>query len=63
MCDWIRPREELVEELFQRLAAAGKLLASLYECFWACMDTLTDNQLLEDWYTGGQIPWEVWPGR
>lgn len=58
--DWMRPGEELVEEPFQRLAAAGKLLAYPYDGFWACMDTFRDKQLLEDLYSRGQVPWEVW---
>jgi glucose-1-phosphate cytidylyltransferase len=58
--DWMKPGEELVEEPFQRLAAAGKLLAYPYDGFWACMDTFKDKQLLEDLYSRGQVPWEVW---
>ncbi len=58
--DWMRPGEELVQEPFQRLAAAGKLLAYLHDGFWACMDTFKDKQLLEDLYSHGQVPWEVW---
>lgn len=58
--DWMRPGEELVEQPFQRLAAAGKLLAYPYDGFWACMDTFKDKQLLEDLYARGQVPWEVW---
>jgi glucose-1-phosphate cytidylyltransferase len=58
--DWMRPGEELVEEPFQRLAAAGRLLAYPHDGFWACMDTFKDKQLLEDLYTRGQVPWEVW---
>ena len=58
--DWIRPGEELVQEPFQRLAAAGKLVAYPYDGFWACMDTFKEKQLLEDLYTRGQVPWEVW---
>ncbi len=58
--DWMKPGEELVEDPFQRLAAAGKLLAYPYDGFWACMDTFKDKQLLEDLYTRGQVPWEVW---
>lgn len=60
MFDWIKPGEELVQEPFQRLAAAGKLLAYPYDGFWACMDTFKEKQLLEDLYTRGQVPWEVW---
>ncbi len=58
--DWMRPGEDLVQEPFQRLAAAGKLLAYLHDGFWACMDTFKDKQLLEDLYSHGQVPWEVW---
>ena len=58
--EWIRPGEELVQEPFQRLAAAGKLVAYPYDGFWACMDTFKDKQLLEDLYSRGQVPWEVW---
>jgi glucose-1-phosphate cytidylyltransferase len=58
--EWVRQGEELVQEPFQRLAAAGKLLAYPYDGFWACMDTFKDKQLLEDMYTRGQVPWEVW---
>lgn len=58
--DWIESGEELVEEPFRRLAAAGKLLAYPYDGFWACMDTFKDKQRLEDLYSHGQVPWEVW---
>ena len=58
--DWLRPGEELVEEPFRRLASAGKLLAYPYDGFWACMDTFKDRQLLEDLYSLGRVPWEVW---
>jgi glucose-1-phosphate cytidylyltransferase len=58
--DFIKEGEELVEEPFQRLAAARKLLAYYYDGFWACMDTFKDKQLLEDLYNRGQVPWEVW---
>jgi glucose-1-phosphate cytidylyltransferase len=58
--DWMQEGEELVQEPFQRLAAAGKLLAYPHDGFWACMDTFKDKQLLEDMYSRGQVPWEVW---
>jgi glucose-1-phosphate cytidylyltransferase len=58
--DWMRDGEELVGEPFQRLAAAGKLIAYPYDGFWACMDTFKEKQLLEDMYSRGQVPWEVW---
>jgi glucose-1-phosphate cytidylyltransferase len=58
--DWMKPGEELVQEPFQRLAAAGKLLAYPHDGFWACMDTFKDKQILDDIYTRGQVNWEVW---
>jgi len=57
---WMNPGEELVQEPFQRLAAAGRLLAYPYDGFWACMDTFKEKQLLEDMYSRGFTPWEVW---
>jgi glucose-1-phosphate cytidylyltransferase len=58
--EWMRPGEELVQEPFQRLAKAGKLLSYAYDGFWACMDTFKDKQLFEDMYSRGRTPWEVW---
>jgi glucose-1-phosphate cytidylyltransferase len=58
--DWIGEGEELVEEPFQRLAEAGKLLAYPHDGFWACMDTFKDKQLLDDMHTRGQVSWQVW---
>ena len=58
--EWLRPGEELVQEPFQRLAQAGKLAAYPYNGFWACMDTFKEKQLLEDLYSRGQMPWQVW---
>jgi glucose-1-phosphate cytidylyltransferase len=58
--DWIHDGEELVEEPFQRLADAGRLLSYEYDGFWACMDTFKEKQILEDLYSRGRTPWEVW---
>ena len=58
--DYIREGEELVQEPFQRLAAEGKLYAYPYDGFWACMDTFKERQMLEDMYTRGETPWEIW---
>jgi glucose-1-phosphate cytidylyltransferase len=57
---YIRDGEELVEEPFQRLIAEKKLMGYTYDGFWACMDTFKEKQQLEDLYTRGQAPWEVW---
>jgi glucose-1-phosphate cytidylyltransferase len=58
--DYLREGEELVVEPFQRLIACKKLMGYRYEGFWACMDTFKEKQQLEDLYTRGDAPWEVW---
>jgi glucose-1-phosphate cytidylyltransferase len=55
--------EELVEEPFRRLIAAGQLLSYAHEGFWACMDTFKEMQELEDLYGRGNAPWMVWNGH
>ena len=52
--------EELVEEPFHRLVKEGKLGAYRHDGFWMPMDTFKDKQLLEDMYSRGVAPWEVW---
>ena len=56
--DAIHPGDELVEEPFARLIAAGRLHATRYEGFWGPLDTLRDLELLEALASGGQAPWE-----
>ena len=58
--DYIHEGEELVEEPFQRLIAEGRLASMQYEGFWGCMDTYKERQLLDDMYSQGESPWEVW---
>jgi glucose-1-phosphate cytidylyltransferase len=57
---YLREGEELVVEPFQRLIAGNQLMGYKYEGFWACMDTFKEKQQLEDLYTRGDAPWEVW---
>jgi glucose-1-phosphate cytidylyltransferase len=57
---YMRPGEELVVEPFQRLIPERQLMAYKYDGFWACMDTFKEKQQLEDLYTRGDAPWEVW---
>ncbi|AMV39212.1 sugar phosphate nucleotidyltransferase [Planctomyces sp. SH-PL62] len=62
--DYLRTGEELVEEPFQRLIHDEQLIACRHEGYWACMDTFKDQQQLEDLWTRGQAPWELWnPAR
>lgn len=57
---YIKDGEELVQEPFHRLVSEKQLVAYPYDGFWACMDTFKDRQLLEDMYSQGKTPWEVW---
>ena len=60
--DYVFPGEELVAEPFQRLIAAGELIAYPYEGFWEPMDTIKDKQHLDALAESGQAPWrEVGP--
>ncbi|TFY96911.1 glucose-1-phosphate cytidylyltransferase [Ramlibacter rhizophilus] len=58
--EYMREREELVEEPFHRLLREQQLLGYEYNGFWACMDTFKDKQHLERLYESGTAPWEVW---
>jgi glucose-1-phosphate cytidylyltransferase len=59
---FMKEGEELVVQPFQRLIQQRQLLAYRYEGYWGCMDTFKDKQQLEDLYTRGEAPWEVWKG-
>jgi glucose-1-phosphate cytidylyltransferase len=58
--DYIRDNEELVMEPFQRLLLEHQLIGYAYDGFWASMDTFKDKQQLENLYSGGSAPWELW---
>jgi glucose-1-phosphate cytidylyltransferase len=58
--DYMREKEELVGEPFQRLIAEKQLIGYRYDGFWESMDTFKDKQHLESLYAGGVAPWEVW---
>ena len=58
--DAIGPDDELVEEPFARLIAAGKLQGDPYEGYWAPMDTLKDVQALQAAFDADRPPWAVW---
>lgn len=61
--DYIKPGEELVEEPFQRLIEQNELVSYPYDGFWATMDTFKEKQFLDDLYSKGNAPWEVWKKR
>ena len=58
--EYIREKEELVIEPFQRLLQKKQLIGYPYDGFWASMDTFKDRVQLEGLYSGGAAPWEVW---
>jgi glucose-1-phosphate cytidylyltransferase len=58
--DYIGPGEELVHAPFQRLIAKDELVSYRYDGFFASMDTFKERQQLEDLFSKGNAPWEVW---
>ncbi|OFV93299.1 MAG: glucose-1-phosphate cytidylyltransferase [Acidobacteria bacterium RIFCSPLOWO2_12_FULL_65_11] len=58
--DRIHNGEELVREPFHRLVCERRLVAYEYDGFWMAMDTFKDRQQLEEIYSRGGAPWEVW---
>jgi len=58
--DNIMEGEELVEEPFQRLIAREELITYRHNDFWISMDTFKDKQILDDMYSKGNSPWEIW---
>ena len=61
--DYINDGEELVREPFHRLLEQGRLTAYEHDDFWMSMDTFKDRQQLEEIYSRGNAPWEVWSGK
>ncbi|ADV47273.1 glucose-1-phosphate cytidylyltransferase [Nitratifractor salsuginis] len=44
----------------QRMAQKGEITAYKHMGFWQCMDTLRDNQKLNQMWKEGKAPWKVW---
>lgn len=65
--DHINEGDELVEQPFERLIAAKKLVTFAWDGFWQCMDTLKDKITYDRMEAKGDCPWKVWqdqpPGR
>ena len=61
--DYLRPGEDLVDQPFQRLITARQLITIKHRGFWACMDTFKERQQLEDLWSKGAAPWQVWLGE
>jgi glucose-1-phosphate cytidylyltransferase len=55
--DYMRPGEDLLQQPFRRLIEADQLIAYQHEGFWRALDTLKDQQMLEDLVEEGRMPW------
>jgi glucose-1-phosphate cytidylyltransferase len=58
--EFLGPGEDLVIEPFRRLITAKELTTMKHDGFWACMDTFKERQELEDLWSKGAAPWQVW---
>jgi glucose-1-phosphate cytidylyltransferase len=58
--DYLHAEEELVGECFERLTDMRQLSTYKHRGFWAAMDTFKEKMALEDMYSRGDAPWEVW---
>ncbi|MGA2115551.1 MAG: sugar phosphate nucleotidyltransferase, partial [Bryobacteraceae bacterium] len=50
----------LEQEPFERLAAAGQLMAYRHDGFFYAMDTFREYQYLNELWSTGAAPWKVW---
>ncbi len=59
--DYIPDRDVAWErEPMENLARDGQLMAYRHSGFWQCMDTVTEQKLLEDFWQSGNAPWKRW---
>jgi glucose-1-phosphate cytidylyltransferase len=58
--DFIGPKEELVEQPFQRLIEKRQLYAHRHAGFWAAMDTFKDKITFDRMHGRGDTPWKLW---
>jgi len=61
--DYLRPGEDLVDNALQQLVPQNELSVYPYHGTWITMDTFKEKQLLDDMYSKGDTPWEVWKGK
>lgn len=61
--DYMEAGEELVLRPFDRLIEAKRLVAYNYDGFWRGMDTYKDKQGLDEVYSRGTAPWELWKAQ
>jgi glucose-1-phosphate cytidylyltransferase len=56
----IEPGSALERQPLERLAHSGQLRAFRHRGFWACMDTYKDAIELDDLWSQGSAPWQLW---
>jgi glucose-1-phosphate cytidylyltransferase len=57
---YIKAKEELIYEPFQRLISEGRIWSQRHDGFWQCMDTFRDKQVLDELEASGDAPWRIW---
>jgi glucose-1-phosphate cytidylyltransferase len=58
--DYLKEKEDLVNEPFQRLINKRELVAYEYDGFWASLDTYKDKQRLDDLVSQNAASWQIW---
>jgi glucose-1-phosphate cytidylyltransferase len=62
--DYVAGDETIWErDPLERLAGDGQLMAYRHNGFWSCMDTLKEKNYLEDLWSHGNAPWNIWQNR
>lgn len=61
--DYMEFGDELVDQPFKKLMEKGKLISWEHKGFWLSMDTFKDKRVLDDLYSQGNPPWEVWNNK
>ncbi len=58
---WLGDGNSMLEtEPYERLSAAGEMIAYRHEGFWHPMDTMRDKGILEQLWNEGNAPWKLW---
>lgn len=58
--EFLNEGEELLEQPFARLLAAGRLVAYRHHGFWQSLDTHRDKIIFDRMAAQGACPWAVW---
>lgn len=58
--DYLDHGPDMMGDVFPAIARDQRLMAFPYEGFWAPMDTLKEQTLLEEMFQAGDVPWMPW---